>query len=300
MGSEMCIRDRALLLSAFPATRGALPTLLFVAGYLWCESIGIVASLVIWIRHRGRATFLPANFGLQCWWANALKTLAQTFYRLHFHVEGAEALAHGPAVMLPRHTSIADTVIPMVYYAIPQQIHLRYVLKKELLLDPCLDIVGNRLPNYFVDRGGQDSDAARAGVARLVADLGDQEGALIYPEGTRFSQEKRSALKQRYANDADMLAQLERWPTLLPPRLGGTLALLQANPGLDVVFCAHSGFEGSSHFRNLINGSWLGADIRLRFWRVPFAAIPQDAAGRREFVFAQWDEMQRSVSAMQS
>ncbi len=65
------------------------------------------------------------------------------------------------------------------------------------------------------------------------------------------------------------------------------------------MFCAHSGFEGSSHFRNLINGSWLGATIQLRFWRVPFAAIPKDDAGRRDFVFSQWDEMQRSVRTMQ-
>ena len=68
----------------------------------------------------------------------------------------------------------------MVFYAIPFGVRLRYVLKKELLFDPCLDIVGNRLPNYFVDRGGQDSERARRGVAELVRDLGPDEGALIY------------------------------------------------------------------------------------------------------------------------
>jgi len=28
------------------------------------------------------------------------------------------------------------------------------VLEQELLFDPCIDIVGNALPNYFVDGGG--------------------------------------------------------------------------------------------------------------------------------------------------
>ena len=47
----------------------------------------------------------------------------------------------------------------MVFYAIPHQVRLRYVLKRELLLDPCLDIVGNRLPNCFVARSGADAQA---------------------------------------------------------------------------------------------------------------------------------------------
>lgn len=290
----------ALLLSLLPATRGALATFGFAVGYLWCETIGIFSALLIWLRRLDHDAFQQANFKLQRWWARALHTLAQRLYRLRFQVTGAEVLEQGPAIMLLRHTSIADTIIPMTYYAIPQNIRLRYVLKKELLMDPCLDIVGNRLPNYFVDRSGQDTEIARAGVAGLIANLGEHEGALFYPEGTRFSSAKRQALKRRYGNDTEMLAQIERWPSLLPPRLGGTLALLAANPGLDLVFCAHHGFEGSSHFGNLLNGSWLGVEIQLLFWRVPFAVIPADDAGRREFIFAQWDKMQRTIAEMRA
>ena len=122
----------ALPLSLVPATRGALPTIGFVAGYLWCETIGLCAALAIRIRHRNRPTYMAANFKLQCWWANTLKALAQTFFRLRFSITGADALVGSPAIMLPRHASIADTIIPIVYYAAPQQIHLRYVIKQEL------------------------------------------------------------------------------------------------------------------------------------------------------------------------
>jgi 1-acyl-sn-glycerol-3-phosphate acyltransferase len=294
----------ALVMTMLPGFRGTLPTLLFILGYLWCESIGIIASFFIWLRHRpwagqGKtAGFVTANYRLQYWWSGALKRLAERLFRLDFVVRGLDALDGAPAMVLPRHTSIADTIIPMVFYAIPKQIRLRYVLKKELLLDPCLDIVGNRLPNYFVDRGGDDSERARRGVAQLTAGLGAKEGVLIYPEGTRFSPAKQTALRRRYADVPEVVAQLDRWPLLLPPRLGGTLALLEANPGRDLLFCAHRGFEGSSHFSNLINGSWMRARIQITFWRVPFAEIPQDGPARTMFLFSQWDRMHQEVSGL--
>jgi 1-acyl-sn-glycerol-3-phosphate acyltransferase len=288
----------ALLLSALSGFRGAVPTLLFVVGYLWCETIGIVSAAWLWIRHRDRRRFIDGNYRLQFWWANALKVLAERLFRLTFEVHGENALEGGPAFVMPRHASIADTVIPMVFYAIPRNVRLRYVLKRELLFDPCLDIVGNRLPNYFVDRGGEDSERARQGVAALIGTLGPEEGALIYPEGTRASDAKRESLRRRYADNVEMTTQLDRWPSLLPPRLGGTLALLDGNPGRDLLLCAHTGFEGSSHFSNLINGSWMGAHIRIRFWRVPYADIPATRDDRVQFLFSQWDRMQREVSAL--
>src|SRR5262249_37949881 len=128
--------------------RGAWRSAAFVLAYLWCESIGIAWSAWLWVRERAPTrnsarweSFLTRNYALQCWWANALKTAAEHIFDLHFMLSGTKALDGPPAIMLPRHASIADTIIPMVFYAIPKAIRLRYVLKRELLLDPCLDIV---------------------------------------------------------------------------------------------------------------------------------------------------------------
>jgi 1-acyl-sn-glycerol-3-phosphate acyltransferase len=301
------------LVSLHGRTRGALRSGAFVVCYLWCETIGIASSVWLWLRHgfptRNVATqdggdrwqrFLDGNFALQCWWANALKVSAERLFDLRFIVDGANAL-DGPAViMLPRHASIADTIIPMVFYAIPHHIRLRYVLKRELLFDPCLDIVGNRLPNCFVARSGVDAQADIDRVTSLARDLGANEGFLIYPEGTRFSVERQqralAALAVRVSS-----AELERmrgWTELLPPRPGGARALISAAPNLDLVFCAHTGFEGASHVSQLVNGSWIGADIRIRFWRVDHRDIPSDEAEQREFLFAQWDRMQETVVAL--
>lgn len=51
-------------------------------------------------------------------------------------VEGVNALQPGPLVVLMRHASLADTLLPAVVIA-SHGIRLRYVLKRELLWDPC-------------------------------------------------------------------------------------------------------------------------------------------------------------------
>lgn len=284
------------LLSFVPRFRGILRTFSMFLAYLWYETVGIFASFIIWARYRGRADYLAYNHRLQCWWASTLKKAAERIYGLSFRVSGATELRGSSAIMLARHTSIADTFIPMVWYAIPEKVRLRYVLKKELLLDPCLDIVGNRLSNYFVDRGGQDTERAVAGVAALAGSLGPGDGLLFYPEGTRFSHEKRELLSTRWSDRPELMEQLSQWPNLLPPRLGGSLALLKANPGHDLLFLAHTGFEESGDISNLIDGSWPSGDILIHFWRVPFDQVPGDDSGRREFLFEQWDLMDRWVA----
>ena len=79
--------------------------------------------------------------------------------------EDTSAIPPGPILLLSRHASMIDTMLPARYVVKPHGIKLRYVLKKELLIDPTLDIGGNRLPNYFIDRRG----SARAEVAALGA-----------------------------------------------------------------------------------------------------------------------------------
>ncbi|GIT39662.1 MAG: hypothetical protein Ct9H300mP8_08580 [Gammaproteobacteria bacterium] len=55
---------------------------------------------------------------------------------------------------------------------------------------------------------------------------------MIYPEGTRFSAKKRSHVLQKLKGEDQRRAR--GWTYLLPPRYGGILALLQANPQLDL------------------------------------------------------------------
>jgi 1-acyl-sn-glycerol-3-phosphate acyltransferase len=237
-----------------------------------------------------RRRFLAWNFALECWWARTLLRGAQWIFGLRVEVEELPDLGRGPIILFSRHASVGDTLLPAVFVSSRYGIVLRYVFKRELLWDPCLDIVGNRLRNCFVRRGSGESAGDIALVQELMEDLGPQDGVLIYPEGTRFTPAKRQRILGRLAQkgSADLLSKAEALQHLLPPRLGGTLALLERNVGADAVFCAHIGFDGAGSFRDLLNGSLVNRLVRVCFWRVPYTEIPRTAAAQADWLYEQW------------
>ncbi len=285
----------ASAISKLTWAKGATSALLFVLGYVYFQLGGMRRLFFTWLLHRNHDDYIDRNRAVQYWWANSLKRWVQHCFRLRFQLSGTEALHGRPCMVFPRHASLADTVVPIVFYGSPQKVRLRYVLKRELLWDPCLDVGGNRVPCHFVDRSGQDSQGAVRAVRALTAGVGEVEGIAMFPEGTRYTPKKAAKLAQ--SEKPELRAMIERWPNLLPPRMGGTLAMLEANPGLDILFIAHSGFEPAAELHELLSGAWIGADIRLHCWRVKFEDTPE-ASKHREFILAQWDQMQTIVSKL--
>lgn len=286
----------SLAASAFKKTRGALRSTLFMFLYLWSETIGALVAATLWLIRPFLKDYQEANRSLQRWWATTLHSGGAAIFGVQFLIEGQQALDGPPALMIPRHTSIADTVLPMTLYSYTRNVPLRYVMKQELLWDPCLDIVGRRLPNYFIDRSGVDTDTELSELAGFVSELPASEGLVFYPEGTRFSMEKRSRILARLKGTPDG-ELLESWPNLLPPRRGGTLTVLHANPGHDLVFCCHVGFEGAAGFGDLISGAWTHAIVKVAFWRVPFSEW-QSAQDETAFLNTQWNTMQEMVGKL--
>lgn len=263
--------------------------------YLTCELAGLAAALALWLARPAlsRERFLGAHWRLQGWWAASLFGAARLLFRLELHVEGAEAARPGPVVVFIRHASLADTLLPAVALAGPSDLRLRYVLKKELRWDPCLDVVGHRLPNAFVDRASPDSRAEIARVSQLASELGDRDGILIYPEGTRFTPARRERAMERLekSGEPELYARAQRLRHVLPPRLGGPLALVEASPRADVLIVAHAGLDGLSHVRNLLDPSLVGRRIELRAWRVPRAAIPASREARAAWLYGEWERV---------
>ena len=284
----------ALLLSAVTRYPSIINALLFLYGYLYFEVYGVVRLGLNWLFDRKDNKFLENTRNIQTWWSSGLLRLGRRLYHLDFQVSGTDQIEGPSAIVLPRHTSLGDTVLPIAFFAHKRDEGLRYVLKRELLIIPCLDIAGNRLPNLFVDRSGLDTAKELELIENLVKDTPKSESILLYPEGTRSSPAKRKSLAKKNPN---MLGLLERWPDLLPPRKGGPLTILEANTEKDVVFLAHTGFEGSASILDLIDGSWLYQKIHLHFWRIRFSEIPKD---KQNFLFQQWDLMQRHVIQMQN
>ena len=131
-----------------------------------------------------RKSYLDAHFRLQRWWATGLMNAVRQYYEVRFEVDGQETLSEGPYLLWMRHCSLLDTLLPAMLTA-RFSIRLRYVLKQGLLIDPCLDIVGQRLPNCFVQRDGQDTEGDIGRVTALREELGSDDAIMLYPEGTR-------------------------------------------------------------------------------------------------------------------
>ncbi len=268
---------------------------LFILLYLFCEIGGLIMSFGIWIINglpigKGSQRFIGMNAWLQGWWAYALLFGAIRIFSMKIKVENQECLIPGPIILLVRHSSSADTVLAAVMAAKSYGLLLRYVLKQELLWDPCLDVVGNRLPNVFINRSGRETQKELEKIKRLTERMSKTEGILLYPEGTRFhpGKLKKAVDNLQKKGDAVLFAKASQMRYVLPPKSGGFLTVLQNAGDTDVVFCAHTGFEGASNFSELFNGGLIGQTIRLKFHRIPFYEIPQQPKKQVEWLYDQW------------
>jgi len=286
--------------SRLAATR----TVAFFGWYLLCEVAGLIAAFALWLAYRalpfvGREQFLRWNFELQCLWARALGGGAFRLYGMRVENDAPAELGRRPLLLLIRHASTADTILAAMLVASRYDIVLRYVLKRELLWDPCLDVVGNRLVNVFVRRGGEDTAGEVAAVAALADGVGPGGGVLIYPEGTRFSRKKREQILTKLAQRGDQAA-LERTRSLhgvLPPRLGGTLVLLERASDWHIAVCAHAGLEGSASFDELWNGALIGRVVHVRTTIYPGSTLPVSREGKIDWLFERWREVDAFVTS---
>jgi 1-acyl-sn-glycerol-3-phosphate acyltransferase len=261
---------------------------LFGLVFLSFEMFGLFSSLALWLTARG-ARRRPAHEALKQLWATGLFRSACRIFRLRLEVEGAEQALPGPVVVLIRHASLADVLLPSVVLG-ARGLRLRYVLKRELLLEPCLDIVGQRLPNAFVRRGSGESAHEVAAIEALGRGLARDEGVVIYPEGTRFTPEKRArALARLEASGRPELARRGHGLRhLLPPRSAGPLALLDASGDADVLLFAHAGLDGLATLRDLARLGTERRRIRVKLWRVPRAALPAARGARLAWLYDEW------------
>lgn len=270
----------------------------FAPVFLTAELAGIAASFALWLAagpwtRTSPARFAAWNFGLQCLWARSLLAAARAIFGLGLEVEGHECALPGPLLVFPRHASIADVLLPAVLLSARRGLRLRWVLKRELLVDPCLDVVGSRLPNVFVRRDAGQSEREIAAVVRLAHGLGARDGVLIYPEGTRFSAAKQARAFERIGAGAEAgrLSRLRALRHLLPARTGGPLALLAAAPEADVLVMGHVGLEGLATVRDLLAGTLIGRRIRVRCWRHAAREVPRERAAATAWLDARWLEL---------
>lgn len=264
------------------------------------EVLGLLASAALtplaWI---DPARAEAASFRLQWWWARWLLGGAARIFDLRIDATGVDLLRDGPLLVLMRHASVIDTLLPAAIVSSRTGLRLRYVMKRELLWDPCLDVVGQRLPNAFVRRGRSGAEEEIGRVRELARSLGPRDGVLLYPEGTRYTPERREQVLARFETSADA-KHLERARALhnvLPPRLGGALALLETAAGADVVVGAHTGLESLRSLGDLWSGALVGRRVELAFWRIPAESIPAGREERALWLYDQWQRVDAWLAA---
>ena len=271
------------------AVRLALMGWWFLAG----ELRGIATLGLINLCSLGRDTPVRRRrvYRLRQSWAGGHLAGLRVLFGLDFETEGLELVAPGPVVVLIRHASIVDNALPDAVLGRPHDIGLRFVLKRELQMLPTIDIGGRMVPTTFVRRGSGDTDRELVNLRKLAVEIGTDEGILIYPEGTRHTDEKLAKAKALLAERQPDVAPLaEGLRNVLPPRLGGPLALLAAARGTDVVVCGHVGLDGFEYISDIWAGGLVGTTVRVKLWRYPAAEIPE---GRDELVRWLYDVWQR-------
>jgi 1-acyl-sn-glycerol-3-phosphate acyltransferase len=287
--------DACRLKWRFPLAR----LLSFAVCWAWLETVGVVCSAFYWLT--GQSKNLTKHYALQRWWADRLLAALKATCGFSVEVEEIEALQPGPILMFARHASLADSLVSAYVVTTLAHMNPRYVLKRELLADPCLDVVGQRLPNHFLDRNATDSTPELQALEALVTDIDVSTVGIIFPEGTRANDKKRKRAIEKIALiDSSRADRLHDMKHLLPPRPAGAAAMLRGCPSADVVFAWHVGFEGLDTFGGILRAiSSRMPPIRFHLRRVERTGIPSnsitDTDELTKWLDSEWMRMDREV-----
>jgi 1-acyl-sn-glycerol-3-phosphate acyltransferase len=262
----------------------------FLAGELGA----VLALFAIWVLSGGRDSQRRRDrvYRLKRRWLGSHLAGIRVLFGLGFEIEGLELAAPGPILMLIRHASIIDNTLPDAIVGRAHKLGFRFVIKRELQMLPTIDIGGRWVPTLFVRRASGDTAAELERIKALTVDMSEHDGLLIYPEGTRWTPEKLVRAKEIIAERQPDIAPLaDRLRYLLPPRLGGTVTLLESARDVDVVICGHVGLDGFEYISDIWSGGLVGTTIRLKFWRFPAADVPCERDALITWLFDRWQEL---------
>ena len=281
----------------FPTVR----LLAFAVCWSWLESAGVLGAFYYWVTGRGRSH--DRHFALQRWWAARLLGALRVTCGIRVVVENVESMKPGPIVMFARHASLADSLVSAYVITSVARMNPHYVLKRELLVDPCLDVVGQRLPNHFLDRGASDAEPELLALEKITSVLDADSVGVIFPEGTRANPVKRErALAKISSIDAERAARLGPLKHLLPVRPAGAAAMLRGAPSADVVFAWHVGFEGLDTFGGIMRAlARPMPPVRFSMRRVARSDVPSadrdNMVQFTEWLDTEWHRLDREVDA---
>ena len=141
---------------------------------------GLPLSLLGWLMPKSwRHTIANA-------WGQANLRLLGSICNLHFHIEGAEHLPTGPAIVMSKHQSAWETLALRGLLRKEQA----WVLKRELMWIPVFGWAMAVVEPIAIDRKS-GRKAAREIVEKGLQRLRDGKTVIVFPEGTRTAPGRR-------------------------------------------------------------------------------------------------------------
>ncbi len=269
-----------------------LPLLrLWLFALVFCahEWIGIGYAFFLWLTGGfGRRMDFEAHVSMQGWWSTSLLSWANRLLAVHLDA-GTDPMPSGNVIVLSRHASMVDAIIPAHLFPTHFGRPVHYVMKKELEAVPNIDIYGHRLGNHFVDRTG-NTESEVAQIAKLAEQAHPDAGLVIFPEGTYATPAAKrrigAALTRRGDETASRLN--DELTHLLPPKPAGVLSLLAQCPDSAIVILAHTGLEGVAEFGGLRRQLPLRHPVLVRWWEIDRSTVPTEPAEQVAWLNNQW------------
>lgn len=287
------------LATDLPAGRSKLPTFrlwVFLIVFIAHEWIVIPLATALWIHGRfGRALDIRLHSKVQGRWVGSLLRWAGRLLDVSVDWPDTSDLPSGRVVVLSRHASMIDAVIPAHLFPSRLDRPVHYVLKRELQWLPSIDLFGHRLGNHFVDRSG-DTDREVAAIVALLENAEDNAGVVIFPEGTYATPATRAKVRASLEKrgDTELVEFADQLHHLLPPKPAGALALLQRVD--QVVLFGHIGLEGVAEFKGLRHNLPSTRPIRTRMWTHRLDDLPDTEEARLDWLRQRWLELDAWVS----
>ncbi|MDQ4145592.1 MAG: 1-acyl-sn-glycerol-3-phosphate acyltransferase [Actinomycetota bacterium] len=293
-----------------PGKLRPLRVLWLVAVYLITESLGLLASFALWVASGFGALYRTERFEtlhyrLLAWavtfiYRNAVRVLKVSIEIEQVDEHDASPIeSRRPLLVFCRHAGPGDSFLLLHEVIVRLGRRPRIVMKDLLQFDPMLDVVLNRLPNQFVASTPGSSKAMVRAVQTLAEDMDERDALVLFPEGSNFTPKRRLRAIERlrslgHQDEASTASEMTR---VLPPRPGGALAAIAANPQTDILLVAHTGLEHMSGPRDLWRGLPMDTPIKAAWWLEPEEDVPSDPDEQVDWLFANWKRIDSWISA---
>ncbi len=270
---------------------------LYAIVFLIHEWVFVPFSLWLWIRGGfGRSLDLDRHRVVQGQWAGSLLRWGRRLLGIEIDWPDISTMPAGSLIVVSRHASMVDAILPAHFFPAILGRPVHYVLKRELLWLPSIDIYGHRLGNHFVTRGGNTRNELES-IAALALNAQPDSGIVIFPEGTYATEMSRQRVRRSLESRGDdgLIAFAARLQELLPPKPAGTLELLRVRPNSPVVIFGHEGMEGVAEFTGLRRNLPAKRPIKVAWWVHPRNTVPVDDEAATIWLRERWLELDQWV-----